>query len=149
MRNPQFYVSGKRPMKNQTDIISQSLTWEEIQISWVYKVCCLTLKKKIHHYDDVIMIPKESQITSLTIVYSTVYSGKDERKHQSSASLAFVRGIHRWPVISPHKGPVMQKMLPFDDIIIMMACFQPTECGSFMSRQTKIVNQQLVTWICR
>ena len=47
-----------------------------------------------------------SQITSLTIVYSTVYSGADQRKHQSSASLAFVRGIHRWPVNCPHKGPV-------------------------------------------
>ena len=47
-----------------------------------------------------------SQITSLTIVYSAVYSGADQRKHQSSASLAFVREIHRWPVNSPHKWPV-------------------------------------------
>ena len=47
-----------------------------------------------------------SQITSLTIVYSAVYSGEDQRKHQSSASLAFVRGIHRGPVNSPHKWPV-------------------------------------------
>ena len=47
-----------------------------------------------------------SQITSLTIVYSTLYSGADQRKHQSSASLALVRGNHRWPVNSPHKGPV-------------------------------------------
>ena len=43
-----------------------------------------------------------SQITSLTIVYSTVYSGADQIKHQSSASLAFVMGIHRW--ISRTKG---------------------------------------------
>ena len=50
-----------------------------------------------------------SQVTSLTIVYSTVYSGADQRKHQSSASLAFVRGIHRWPVNSPQKGPVARK----------------------------------------
>ena len=50
------------------------------------------------------MSPMASQITSLTIVYSTVYSGADQRKHQSSASLAFVRGIHRWPVNSPTKG---------------------------------------------
>ena len=50
-----------------------------------------------------------SQITSLTIVYSTVYTGADQRKHQSSASLAFVRGIHRWPVNSPHKGPVNEE----------------------------------------
>ena len=59
-----------------------------------------------------------SQITSLTIVYSTVYSGADETKHQSSASLAFVRGIHRSPVNSPHKWPVTQKMFPFDDVIM-------------------------------
>ena len=50
-----------------------------------------------------------SQITSLTIVCSNVYSGTDQRKHQSSASLAFVRGIHQWPVNSPHKGPVTRK----------------------------------------
>ena len=59
-----------------------------------------------------------SQITSLTIVYSTVYLGADQWKHQSSASLAFVRGIHRWPVNSPHKGPVTRKMFPFDDVIM-------------------------------
>ena len=61
-----------------------------------------------------------SQITSLMIVYSTVYSGADQRKHQSSASLAFVRGIHRWPVNSLHKWPVMQKMFPFDEVIMEM-----------------------------
>ena len=46
------------------------------------------------------------------------YSGADQRKDQSSASLAFARGIHRWPVNSPHKGPVMRKMLPFNDVIM-------------------------------
>ena len=55
------------------------------------------------HYDDVIMIAMASQITSLTIVYSTVYLSTDERKYQSSASLAFVRGVHRWPVNSPQR----------------------------------------------
>ena len=61
-----------------------------------------------------------SQITSLTIVYSTVYSGADQRKHQSSASLAFVRGIHRWPVNSPYKWPVTRKLFPFNDVIMFM-----------------------------
>ena len=59
-----------------------------------------------------------SQITGISIVYSTVCSDADQRKHQSSASLALVRGIHRWPVHSPHKGPVTQKMFPFDYINI-------------------------------
>ena len=71
------------------------------------------------HYNDVMMGVIASQITSLTIVYSTVYSDADQRKHQSSASLAFVRGIHRGSVNSPHKWPVTRKMFPFDDVIIV------------------------------
>ena len=47
-----------------------------------------------YHYCDVIMGAMVSQI-SLNIVYSTDHSGADPRKYQSSASLAFVRGIHR------------------------------------------------------
>ena len=85
-----------------------------------------------------------SQITSLTIVYSSVYTDADQRKHQSSASLAFVRGlfqnnhddlikwkhfprywrfvrgIHRSPVNSPHKPPVTRKMFPFDEVIMII-----------------------------
>ena len=58
------------------------------------------------------------QNTSLTIAYSIIYSGADQRKHQSSASLVFVRGIQRWPVNSPHKGPVTRRMLLVDDVIM-------------------------------
>ena len=72
-----------------------------------------------YHYSDVIIGAMTSQITSLTIVYSTVYSGADQRNHQSTASLAFVRGIHWWPVNSRHKGPVTRKMFPCDDVIVM------------------------------
>ena len=60
-----------------------------------------------------------SQITNLTIVYSTVHSDADQRKPQSSASLAFVRGIHRWSLISSHKGPITGKMFPCDDVIMV------------------------------
>ena len=70
------------------------------------------------HYSGVIMATMASQITSLTIVYSTVYSGADQRKHQNSASLAFVWEIHWWPVNSPHKWPLPRKMFPFDDVIM-------------------------------
>ena len=56
------------------------------------------------HYSDVITSAMASQITGDLIVYSIVCSGTDQRKHPSSTSLAFVRGIHRWPVNSPHKG---------------------------------------------
>ena len=66
------------------------------------------------HYDDVIMGAKASQITSLTTVYSAVYSGADQSKHQSCASLVFMWAIHRGPVNSPHKWPVTRKMFQFD-----------------------------------
>ena len=61
------------------------------------------------HYDDVIMTMLASQITSLTVVYSTVYSDADQSKHQSSASLAFVWGIHRDRWIPRTKGQLRGK----------------------------------------
>ena len=67
------------------------------------------------HYNDVIMGTIAYQITSLTIVYSIVYSDVDQRKHQSSASLAFVRGIHKWPV--------KRKIFPFDDVVMVIVLF--------------------------
>ena len=70
------------------------------------------------HYSDVIMSAMASQNIGVPIVFSTVCLGADHRKRQSSASLAFVREIHRWPVNSPHEGPVTRKMFPFDDVIM-------------------------------
>ena len=61
--------------------------------------------------------PMASQITSVSFVCLTVCSSAD-KKHQSSASLAFMKGIHRWTVDSPHKRPVTRKMFPFDDVIM-------------------------------
>ena len=88
-----------------------------------------------------------SQITSLTIVYSTVYSGTYERKHQISASLAVLRGIHRWPVNAPHKGPVTRKMFPFDDVIMVphnrkipqffFQCYQPVIYRDWSSNELR------------
>ena len=80
----------------------------------------------ISHYNDVIMGMMASQITSLTIVFSTVYLDTNQRKHQSSASLAFVRGIHRRLVNSPHKWPVTRKMFPFDDVIMWYTAYSVT-----------------------
>ena len=64
-----------------------------------------------------------SQITSHMIIYSIFYSDADHRKYQSSASLAFVRGIHQGPVNSPHKWPVTRKMFPFDDVTMWQFFF--------------------------
>ena len=70
------------------------------------------------HHSDTIMGAMTSQLTSVSIVYSNICSGADQRKHPSSVSLAFVRRIHRWPVNSQHKGPEKRKMFPFDDVIM-------------------------------
>ena len=73
---------------------SSSLRMSGYGLSFILCMCLVSLLWT--HYNDVIMGAMASQITSLAIVYSTVYSGGDQRKHQSSASLDFVRGIHRW-----------------------------------------------------
>ena len=95
------------------DVRFQYWFTEKLESSWsqLGRLCW-------NHYGDVTMRTIASQITSLTIVYSIVYSDADQRKHQGSASLAFVRGIHRGPVNSPRKWPVTRKMFPFDDVIM-------------------------------
>ena len=75
---------------------------------------------QIPHYNDIIMSAIASQTTGVSIVYLIVCSGVNQRKHQSYTSLAFVRGIHQWPVNSPHKIPVTRKLLPFDDVIMQI-----------------------------
>ena len=98
------------------------MCWEKLRLSVNH---IITLRphanqatRRLIHYGDVIMGAMASQITSLQIFCSSVYSGAAQRKHQSSASLVFVRGIHRWPVNSPRKRPVTRKMFPFDDVIV-------------------------------
>ena len=78
-------------------------------------------------YSDVMMSAIRSQISGVSIVCSIVCSGADQRKHQSSASLAFVRGIPRWPVVYPHEGPVTRKIFPFHYVI---------KSDEYMCRQT-------------
>ena len=131
MHNPQFYVSGKRPilLKNICPLVT----------SFYASMTCLTNYGVIltHHWDLLplsnftdkwypILTPNACShnecdgvmTTGISIICSTVCSGVAQRRHQSSASLAFVRGIHRWPGDSPHKGPVTREMFPFDDEII-------------------------------
>ena len=93
------------------------------------------------HYCDFIMDSMAYQITSLTFVCSNVYSDADQRKHQSSASLAFVWGIHRGPVNSPHKEPVTRKVFPFDDVI--MRCVATIVSLRLRSSQTEL------SWGCK
>ena len=83
----------------------------------------------VSHYGGVIMGAIASQMTSLTIVYWDA----NQRKHQSSASLAYVWGFHREPVNSPHKWSVTRKMFPFDDVIMPLVYIM---CWSFLAART-------------
>ena len=66
------------------------------------------------------------------------FFGPRSKKHQSSASLAFVQGNHRGPVDSPHKGPVTRKMFPFDNVIML----RPVMQGPKYYKQTR----QIIYW---
>ena len=96
------------------------------------------------HYIDVIMRTMASQITSLTIIYSIVYSGPDQRKHQSSASLAFVRGIHRWPVNSLTQKASNAENVPFDDVV--MWCVSEGYPILLSKIHFKLGNTDFLTW---
>ena len=103
----------------QTALYGFLLLWTIIQTErWSHSSHWYMTEIGNIHYNDVIMSAMASQITSLAIGYSSVYSGEGQRKHRSSASLAFVRGIQQWPLNSPHKGPVTRKMFPFDDVVM-------------------------------
>ena len=102
------------------------------------------------HCNDVMMSAMASQITGVSIVCSTICSGADQRKHRSSPPLAIVRGIHRWPVDSPHKGPVTGKVSLFDDVIMGWPAFErrrfrnPVTSKLNASSQTSGVSQDQV-----
>ena len=83
-----------------------------------------------------------SQITGFPIVCSIVCSGADHRKYQSSASLAFVRGIHQWPVVFPHKGPVTRKTFPFDGVVLTPRCHY-----SMVQKYNTILNIHGTLWL--
>ena len=90
-------------------------------------------KNRQFKYSDAIISAMTSHITGVSIVYSTVCSGANQRKHQSSDSLVFVRGINQWLVNSPHKGPVTRKMFPFDHVIMLDSNWTFPDCNSSLN----------------
>ena len=115
-----------------------------MSLPWLSMPCFL-------HYSDVIMDAIASQITSLTIVYSSVYSGANQRKHQSSASLAFVRGIHRWTMNSPHKWPVTRKIITMTSLWARWRLKSPGHVcllNRLFRRRSKKTSKLRVTGLC-
>ena len=121
--------------------------WSMSTTGFIERALIRKNRASTEHYNGVIMGAIASQITSLTIVYSIVYSDADQRKHQSSASLAFVRGIHWGPVNFPHKWPVTRKMFSFDDVIMNGWAFICTHamrrCGCSVKKLDTVTTYQL------
>ena len=106
IRSIPFYIKLERSWYSLTDLSHvDDGKYPGIKL-WGTRLSGTTMLTRIFtiHYDDVIMTTMVSQTTSFAVVYSIVYSGADQRKHQSSASLAFVRGIHRDRWIPCTKG---------------------------------------------
>ena len=106
-----------------TELMTKTWSWYQLSITARYILTIYNVKLNmlnwlpLKHYNAVIVSVMSSQITSLTIVYSTVYPDADQRNNQSFVSLAFVRGIHWWSVSFPHQ--VTWKMVPFDGIMVL------------------------------
>ena len=100
-----------------TKICSIAFNWHHRKSWFVFKWLLASQHVCWHVVDPATLRWRHNGRDSVTIIYSTVYSDTDQRKHQSSASLVFVWGIHRGQVNSPHKWPVTRKMFPFDDVI--------------------------------
>ena len=93
------------------------------------------------HYNDVIISAMASQVTSVLNAYSPICSDRDQRKLQSSAPLAFIRGIHQWPVDSSHKWPVTRKIFPFNDVIMITGLF-----GGVLSQMVNNAKSVSMSW---
>ena len=130
-----FYFSLKFALKvwiNNILALVQIAAWrrpgnkllsEPMVVSILMHICVTQpqwVNSFVPHYNDIIMSVIASQITGASIVYSAVCLRTDQRKHQSSTSLAFVRGTYQWPVNSLCKGPVTRKVFPFDDFNMML-----------------------------
>ena len=116
---------------NQTTLVLRMIN---ICIAYLYYIYCIVLsmsvcghamcahmcvyKRANKQYNDVIMSALASKWPAPQLFTQSFIQGTDQRKHQSSASPAFVWGIHRWSVNSPHKRPVTRKMFPFADVIM-------------------------------
>ena len=103
--NHTIYVGILIPHQQMKDASMSPWKFAFVQCFRVKSGC----NHQIYHYTDVILTTITSQITSLTVVYSTVYSDADQRKHQRSASLSFVWGIHRDRWIPRTKGQLRGK----------------------------------------
>ena len=94
------------------------------------------------HYSDVMIGAMASQTTGVSIVYAIVCSDADQRKHQSSASLALVGGNHQLPMNSPHKGPVTRRIFPFDNVIMILSFSTLFK----FSKSVELIPQEVVQW---
>ena len=115
-------------------------------------VLCTKLPGHVHTFIDIALLWRHNDRDGVSnhqphLVFSTVYTGADQIKHQSSASLAFVWEIHRSPVNSPHKWPVTQKMFPFDDVTMVLSLWFSIVKPSLKLGHVWLITLQTFTWM--
>ena len=135
MKNAIWRPLMRLPVTQDMGSIMKNAIWWPLMrlLPWYLVLCCTDYISKWRQNElDV--------VSNVSIVGSTVGSGADQRIHQSSVSLAFVRGIHRWPVNSPHKGPVTWKML-----YLMTSSWIKPFCNS-SEDQNEICGCPVFTW---
>ena len=101
------------------------------------------------HYSDVTTSLMASQNTSNSTVHSTICLSQHKKKHQRVRYWPFVMGIHRWPVDSPHKGPVMWKVFPLCDIIMCdgLSSVRPmSSCTNGISESANAFILNIIVW---
>ena len=116
-----------------------------VQVATVTPNLEVLARMHLEHYSDVIISAMAFEIIGVSIVCSTVYLGEFQRKHHSSVSLAFVRVVHRWLVDSPHKGPIMRKIFPVDDVI-MKEWIKNTWMNTSTTRLINIIHARVIEY---
>ena len=125
-------------IRNHVEQSVELQNWDHVTPMWGHCKNC----------SDVTMSVLAFQITGNSTVCSNFSPGAHQRKHQSSESLAVVRGIRRWPVDSPHIGPLTRKMFSFDDVIMMRSEAQLTWLGPGVppARDDTVVTSRKLSW---
>ena len=115
------------------------------QVATVTPNLQVLVRLHLEHYSDVTISAISFEIIGVSSVCSTVCLGEDQRKHQSSVSLAFVRVVHRWLVDYPQKGPVMRKTFPVDDVI-MKEWIKNTWMNTSTTRLINIIHARVIEY---
>ena len=110
-------VVGLRLTQLSSQLLTRFKRWRVNCVPWIcinVETCRSLCCDSLYLYNSLGPLCQHKMCVVVQIIHAA------QRKHQSSPSLGFVKGIHRCPVNSPHKGPVTRKLFPSEDVIIIL-----------------------------